>query len=377
MKLWDHESGEYIRTLKGHTNTIHSLAFTPTGSHLVSTSSDLSIKLWDFTTYACVRTLRGHDHTISSAKFLPSPALLYNTNQGPNAGGDNLNGLSGLGGTSGSGGGLNNTNTSGIDTTLTGSNILVSASRDKSVKFWDLETGYCQYTLNDHNDWVRCIAVRDYDGNVMATAGNDLSIFVYNVIQDGGKEFDSQKCMKIATLTGHDHVIESIAFVTSPTASATSSSPSSSSNGMTSPTSTSASLSSPISMNGRKASFSSSTESSKTSKQKHTEKINNYLASGSRDRTVKLWNIQTQSCIATFASHENWVRSVVLHPSGKYIISAGDDRTIRIMDIQSNRCLRKIANAHPHFVTCLAIHYSLPIMVSGGVDQMVRCWQLE
>jgi platelet-activating factor acetylhydrolase IB subunit alpha len=36
----------------------------------------------------------------------------------------------------------------------------------------------------------------------------------------------------------------------------------------------------------------------------------------------------------TFAAHENWVRSVVFHPSGKFIISASDDKTIRVMDIK-------------------------------------------
>lgn len=59
------------------------------------------------------------------------------------------------------------------------------------------------------------------------------------------------------------------------------------------------------------------------------------------------------------------------------MISAGDDRTIRVMDITSNRCLRTITDAHPHFVTCIAMHYSLPILVSGGVDMKVRCWQLD
>ena len=36
----------------------------------------------------------------------------------------------------------------------------------------------------------------------------------------------------------------------------------------------------------------------------------------------------------TFASHENWVRCVIFHPSGKYLISSSDDKTIRILDIK-------------------------------------------
>ena len=36
----------------------------------------------------------------------------------------------------------------------------------------------------------------------------------------------------------------------------------------------------------------------------------------------------------TFVSHENWVRCIIFHPSGKYIISSSDDKTVRIMDIK-------------------------------------------
>ena len=36
----------------------------------------------------------------------------------------------------------------------------------------------------------------------------------------------------------------------------------------------------------------------------------------------------------TFLGHDNWVRSVFLHPSSKYIISCGDDKTIRVFDIK-------------------------------------------
>jgi platelet-activating factor acetylhydrolase IB subunit alpha len=60
-----------LRTLKGHTNSVTSLDFSPTGALLASSSTDLSMKLWDFSTYTCIRTLRGHDHTISAIRFIP------------------------------------------------------------------------------------------------------------------------------------------------------------------------------------------------------------------------------------------------------------------------------------------------------------------
>ena len=79
----------------------------------------------------------------------------------------------------------------------------------------------------------------------------------------------------------------------------------------------------------------------------------------------------------TFRTHENWVKGVIVHPSGNYVVSCGDDRAIRVFDIKSNRCLRTIENAHPHFVSCISMHHTLPVMVSGGVDNSVKCWQLD
>jgi len=323
IKLWDHESGDYMRTLKGHTNTVRSVTFTPSGTHLASSSSDLTIKLWDVTTYNCVRTLRGHDHTISAVRFIPmSMKELNENNSSSNQSNEGAGGKSDW-----------DSSTTGIDALKAGASFLLSASRDTTIKFWDLETGFCSHTISEHKDWVRCLAVRESDGDYIASAGNEHHISVYST---------SGKRNKVATLYGHEHVIECLAFVTSPT---------------------------PVELKDRGTEMSDS--------KKKDSIIDDYLASGGRDRSVRLWNITTSECIASFTYHENWVRSVIIHPSGKYIISCGDDRTIRIMDINAKRCLRTLEDAHPHFVTCLAMHHTLPIMISGGVDQTVNCWQLD
>jgi len=307
FQVWDYESGEYMRTLKGHTNTVNSVAFSPKGTHLATCSTDLSIKLWDFTTYTCLRTLRGHDHTISAVRFLPAPSEL-NPSSSPS---DNPAATA-------------TSSSTGMDAATAGCKHLISASRDTTVKVWDVETGFCDHTLTDHTDWVRCLAVRQSDGGLFASSGNDQTIHVY----------DNHRT-KVVELRGHEHVVESLAFVTEE----------------------------PLKSSARET--------------KHTELVRDYLASGSRDRTVRLWRISEASCIATFKAHENWVRSVLIHPSGNYIISAADDKTIRVFDVKANRCLRTLDKAHDHFITSLDMHFTLPVLVSGSVDQTVRCWQLD
>lgn len=98
------------------------------------------------------------------------------------------------------------------------------------------------------------------------------------------------------------------------------------------------------------------------------------MVSGSRDRTVKLWDALKAICLMTFSVHDSWVRSVLIHPSGKYIISCSDDKTIRVLDIKEGRCMRTIAEAHSHFVTSLSMSANYPVLVSGSVDRNVSIW---
>lgn len=81
IKVWDYETGDFERTLKGHTDSVQQLAFNHNGSTLgetnrtllvsmsvsitechfstASCSADMSVKLWDFQSFMCIRTLQG------------------------------------------------------------------------------------------------------------------------------------------------------------------------------------------------------------------------------------------------------------------------------------------------------------------------------
>ena len=222
---------------------MYSAAFTPTGSHLATCSSDLSIKLWDFSTYACVRTLRGHDHTISCVRFIPLPLSAMSSassSAAAAAGGDAAEASS----------------TTGISVAAAGAAHLVSASRDQTVKFWDVETGFCVHTLSDHSDWVRTVAVRESDGEILATSGNDT---VVNVYRTGGDR------RKVCELRGHEHVVEALAFVCAATPAARAES------------------------GGGSAGGSGGSDGRKSTADKKAEELNDLVASCGRDRTVRLW----------------------------------------------------------------------------------------
>lgn len=78
------------------------------------------------------------------------------------------------------------------------------------------------------------------------------------------------------------------------------------------------------------------------------------MATGSRDKTIRLWDATSGVCLKTLVGHDNWVRALVFHPNGKFLLSASDDKSIRIWDLSTGRCTKTINDAHSHFVTCMS-----------------------
>ena len=119
-----------------------------------------------------------------------------------------------------------------------------------------------------------------------------------------------------------------------------------------------------------------------------------FLASGSRDKTIRLWSQQGQ-CLRvlvrgaplTQSGHDNWVRALVFSPSGKHLVSVSDDKTMRVWEVSSGRCL-KVVDCHSHFTTCVAWgRGSVPtsaepaasaapvnVVATGSVDLSVKVW---
>ena len=85
---------------------------------------------------------------------------------------------------------------------------------------------------------------------------------------------------------------------------------------------------------------------------KKGDQVGPFLVSGSRDKSIRVWEVSTNQCLFALIGHDNWVRGVIFHPGGKYLLSASDDKTLRVWDIRNRRCLKTIA-AHEHFVTDL------------------------
>lgn len=102
----------------------------------------------------------------------------------------------------------------------------------------------------------------------------------------------------------------------------------------------------------------SSSNSAPTENHKKSNLTGPFLASGSRDKTIKIWDVSTGLCVLTLTGHDNWVRGLVFHTGGKYLLSAADDKTLRVWDLRHRRCLKTL-EAHQHFCTSLGMYKSL------------------
>ena len=67
---------------------------------------------------------------------------------------------------------------------------------------------------------------------------------------------------------------------------------------------------------------------------------NNLIASGSNDRTVRYWNIETKTNFVV-GKHDKDVTSISFSSNGLQIASGSYDKTVRIWDLKTNDCIFK------------------------------------
>lgn len=255
---------------------------------LATTSNDSTIKIWEGNSFNHVRTLSGHEHTVSSAVFsMSQPSVLY------------------------------------------------SASRDKSVKEWDILNGFCLNTFVGHSDWVRGIDCFSAAGHKDIVIPSKLTVpssdFIVTCSNDQSVRLTHAKSGRgLALLLGHKHVVECVKIL-------------------------------PRQYHKLLDEF--LIKNSSIYPQIPKEIIQGldslyvfgfrYCLTGGRDNCVYLWlfppisdsrhdgpspsafNNSKGWLLIEMTEHKSWVRSLDIHPSGRYIFSGSDDKTVKVWDLQT------------------------------------------
>ena len=78
------------------------------------------------------------------------------------------------------------------------------------------------------------------------------------------------------------------------------------------------------------------------------------LLSGSKDRTLRLWDVARGKKVQTFVGHDNWVTAAALSADGKRVLSVSDDGSVKLWDAAEGEELDHIAIADSDDAPCCA-----------------------
>jgi WD40 repeat protein len=137
----------------GHTDEVFSVAFEPSGTHLVSGGADSTAQVWDATTGGRRFTYLGHRSRLTSVAWEPSGVRI------------------------------------------------ASASADKTVHVWDAANGKFFFSCTGHTDEVNRVAWSP-DGKRLASAGKDMTVRIW----------DASNGKLLMTYNGHSTRVWSVAF---------------------------------------------------------------------------------------------------------------------------------------------------------------------
>lgn len=104
-----------------------------------------------------------------------------------------------------------------------------------------------------------------------------------------------------------------------------------------------------------------------------------FLASSSKDCTVKIWNAATQLCQITFGFHKSCVTKVIWGGQG-CLYSSSEDKTIKVWSTEG--LLIRELNGHGHWVNTLAVNtdfvlrlpnfFEIFVILNAGQDPSMK-----
>ncbi|KEY69265.1 hypothetical protein S7711_01716 [Stachybotrys chartarum IBT 7711] len=104
------------------------------------------------------------------------------------------------------------------------------------------------------------------------------------------------------------------------------------------------------------------------------------LATGSGDKTARIWDTATGTPKHTLAGHSHWVLCVSWSPDGKRLATGSMDKSVRIWDPEAGKPVGSPFTGHAKWVTNIAWEpYHLwtdgtPRLASASKDATVRVW---
>jgi WD40 repeat protein len=97
------------------------------------------------------------------------------------------------------------------------------------------------------------------------------------------------------------------------------------------------------------------------------------VASGSHDKTIRLWDVATGTEWRALKGYSDWVFAVAFSPDSKLVASESHDKTIRLWDAVTGTEQRAL-KGHLGSVFAVAFSPDGKLVASGSDDKTIRLW---
>ena len=100
------------------------------------------------------------------------------------------------------------------------------------------------------------------------------------------------------------------------------------------------------------------------------------LASGSTDKTVRLWDLTGDNDWITLQKHTGWINVLAFSLDGKMFASGSTDKTVQLWNTATGEPLATFTG-HINGITALAFSPDGSTLASGSADGMIRFWNTQ
>jgi len=103
-----------------------------------------------------------------------------------------------------------------------------------------------------------------------------------------------------------------------------------------------------------------------------------FALSGSWDKTMRLWDLNTGATVRTFQGHTKDVFSVAFSGDNRQIVSGSRDKSIKLWNTLAECKFTITEDMHTDWVSSVVFSPSakMPLIVSAGWDKLVKVWNL-